>query len=235
MTPFAGTPGPRPYHELFFTRGIYTDGSYGYYAGNRWAIDYPKADRQFLIALQRLTGVDAYPNDNAVSLSDPDLRRYPFLYMLEVGSIDLTEDERQSLRDYLQAGGFLVIDDFWGSRAWRRFEAEMQRVLPGRPIVDVPSDHPVFNVFYDIEEIIQVPNLRQGQQAAYGGPTHEYDGYFPEVRGIFDDSGRLMVLINWNTDLGDAWEWADDPYYPLKFSTYAYEIGINFIVYALTH
>jgi hypothetical protein len=77
--------------------------------------------------------------------------------------------------------------------------------------------------------------VRQGEWSVYGGPTHEYDGYVPYVRGIFDDAGRLMVLINWNTDLGDAWEWADDPHYPLKFSTYAFEIGINFIVYAMTY
>ena len=92
-------------------------------------------------------------------------------------------------------------------------------------------DHPVFHAFYDIREILQVPNVYQ----ARGGPTHELDGYNPHVRGIFDDQGRLMVLINWNTDLGDAWEWADNPRYPLRYSTYAYELGINFVIYAMSH
>ncbi len=92
--------------------------------------------------------------------------------------------------------------------------------------------HPVFRSFYTIEEIVQVPNVGQGRR---GGPTWERDGYEPMVKGIFDHTGRLLVGINWNTDLGDAWEWADDPYYPLRFSTFAYEMGINFIVYAMTH
>jgi hypothetical protein len=135
----------------------------------------------------------------------------------------------------LLAGGFLVIDDFWGSWAWEQFANQMQRVFPDRAIVEIPLDHPVFNAFYNIDRIIQVPNVRQGWGAPGGGPTHEYDGFVPHVRGIFDDDGRLMVLINWNTDLGDAWEWADDSAYPLKFSTYAFEIGINFVIYAMTH
>jgi hypothetical protein len=125
----------------------------------------------------------------------------------------------------------MVVDDFWGTAAWRNFETEMARVFPDRPIVDVPLDHPVFHAYYDVAEVIQVPNVYQ----ASGGPTHEYDGYVPRVRGIFDDEGRLMVLVNWNTDLGDAWEWADSPDYPLRFSTYAYELGINFVIYAMSY
>ncbi len=227
------TPGEA--HEFYFTRGIYTAESNDYFGGERWAIDYPKADRQFLVALERLTNVDAYPLDNAVELTPEVLRRYPFVYVLEVGSINLTADESKSLKEYLLAGGFLVVDDFWGSWAWDTFERQMRDIFPDNPIVDVPADHPVFNIFYSIKDVIQVPNLYQGANSSYGGPTHEYDGYLPQVRGIFDDKGRLMVLINWNTDLGDAWEWADHPEYPLRFSTYAYEMGINFVIYAMTY
>ena len=97
-----------------------------------------------------------------------------------------------------------MIDDFWGTYEWQVFESEILRVFPEYPIVDIPLDHPIFNQVYKIEEIIQVPNLPNAQ----GGPTWERDGYYPAVRGIFDDQGRLMVVINWNTDLGDAWEWA---------------------------
>lgn len=228
-----GAPLVKGPHEFFFTRGIYSSSDLDW--GPRWAIDYPKAEQQFLIALRRLAAVDAYEAENALELDDPNLRRFPFLYMLEVGSMSLTESEVGGLRDYLLAGGFLVIDDFWGTWAWENFETEMQRVLPDRSIVEIPPDHPVFHVFYEITDILQVPNVRQGWYSASGGPTHEYDGYVPHVRGIFDDDGRLMVLINWNTDLGDAWEWADDPYYPLKFSTFAFEMGINFVVYAMMH
>lgn len=124
----------------------------------------------------------------------------------------------------------MVVDDFWGSWAWENFEYQMGLVFPDRPIVEVPLDHPVFHAFYDIDEVIQVPNVHQA-----AGPTHEYDGKVPHARGIFDDDGRLMVLINWNTDLGDAWEWADNPDYPLRYSTYAFEIGINFVIYGMSH
>jgi len=222
-------------HEFYFTRGIYSGEFDDYDQGGRWAVDYPKADRQFLVALKRLSIVDAYESDHALELTDPGLRRFPFLYAVEVGSMSLSEAEVLALRNYLLAGGFLVIDDFWGSWAWEQFVGEMQKVLPERVIVDVPQEHPVFHVFYNIDELVQVPNLRLGWGADAGGPTHEYDGYVPRLRGIFDDDGRLMVLINWNTDLGDAWEWADHPRYPLRFSTYAFEMGINFVIYGMTH
>jgi hypothetical protein len=222
-------------HEFFFTRGIYSGGGSDDDWGARWAVDYPKADLQFLTALRRLSIVDAFESDNAIELDDPQLRRFPFLYILEVGSMSLTDAEVRALHDYLLAGGFMVVDDFWGTWAWENFQTEMKRVFPDRSIAEIPLTHPVFHVFYDITDILQVPNVYQGYFAAAGGPTHEYDGYVPYVRGIFDDDGRLMVLINWNTDLGDAWEWADDPNYPLKFSTFAYEMGINFVIYAMTH
>ena len=130
------------------------------------------------------------------------------------------------------AGGFLVIDDFWGSWEWQNFESEILRVLPGHAIEERDVDHPLFSSFYDIDEIRQVPGFGRGTR---GGPTWERDGRVPHVRGIFDEHRRLMVVINFNTDLGDAWEWAENPYYPLMYSTYAYEMGVNMIVYAMSH
>jgi hypothetical protein len=223
-----------PHREFYFTRAFYSSGSRDLYRGfPSWSVDFPKADLQFMIGIERLvTHLDAYAGENPVSLADPDLARYPFLYAVEVGYMSLTEPEVLGLRRYLQRGGFLVVDDFWGSREWANFEREMARVLPDQPIVEVPSDHPLFHSFYDVDEIVQVPNVGQGRM---GGPTWEKDGYFPKVRGVFDDDGRLMVAVNWNSDLGDAWEWAEDPYYPLEFSTYAYQMGVNFIVYAMSH
>ncbi len=215
--------------EFFFTRAIYSGGRG--WRGGSWATDYPKADRQFLAIIDRLVDLDAYERENAVQLDDPNIRRFPFLYALEVGYMYMTEPEAKGLRDYLLAGGFLMIDDFWGSGEWANFEAEIKRVLPEYPIVEVPLDHPLFNTFYDIDEILQVPNIRRAQ----GGPTWQRDGITPHVRGIFDEDGRLMVVINWNTDIGDAWEWAEHPYYPLRYSTYAIQITVNTIVYAMSH
>jgi hypothetical protein len=220
-------------HAFYWTRAIYS-GSRGRYGWGRpaWATDFPKGDRQFLVVLERLVHLDAYDFENAVRLDDPDLRRFPVIYAVEVGYMDLTQAEVRGLRDYLSAGGFLIVDDFWGSREWAQFEWNMRRVLPGRPIVDLPLDHPLFSAFYQIDEIKQVPARGRG---IFGRPTFERDGIVPHVRGIFDDHGRLMVVINWNTDLGDAWEWAEDPYYPLEYSTYAYEMGANMIVYGMSH
>ena len=219
--------------EFYFSRVAYRGYSGFYGRGGSWATDYPKADQIFLSFIDRLLpNLDAYEHEFVVTLAEPDLRRFPFLYALEVGRMTLGPDEIEGLRSYLVAGGFLVIDDFWGTREWQNFEYEIRQVLPEYDIVDLPIEHPIFTTFYEIEEIIQVPNVGNGVR---GGPTHERDGYIPMVKGIHDEKGRLMVIINWNTDLGDAWEWADNPYYPLKYSTYAYEMGVNFIVYAMSH
>lgn len=220
--------GPR---QFYFTRAAYT-GYYRFRDFRSWSVDFPKADRQFLVGLRRLTNLDAYELENPVRLTDPEIGKYPFLYTVEVGYMALTEGEVEGLGRYLHAGGFLVVDDFWGTMEWENFQAQFQRILPGYPIVDIPLTHPIFSCFYDVKEIVQVPNVGQGMQ---GGPTWESDGYYPEVKGIFDEQGRLMVVINWNTDLGDAWEWAENPYYPLRFSTYAYQMGVNFIIYAMSH
>jgi hypothetical protein len=218
---------------FYFTRAIYSSyrGGRGWGRGS-WAVDFPKADIQFMIGVTRLTNLDAYELENPIALDDPELRRFPFVYALEVGRMALTEPEIEGLRSYLLAGGFLVIDDFWGSYEWANFEREIRRVLPEYPIVDLPMDHPLLRSFYDIDEILQVPNVRQGR---WGGPTWEEDGFVPALKGIFDDRGRLMVAINWNTDLGDAWEWAEDPQYPIVYSNFAYKLGVNMIVYAMTH
>ncbi len=216
---------------FYFTRAIYSSG----FGGRRfasWRTDYPKADIQFLIGLRHLTVIDAYEREHPVRLDDPELRRYPFLYAVEVGYMALTDAEVRGLRDYLLAGGFLVVDDFWGTTEWRTFEREIRRVLPGRPIVEIPLDHPLLHAFYDIRELRQVPNVYLGRA---GGRTWERDGFVPALLGIFDDDERLLVAINWNTDLGDAWEWAEDPFYPLPLANFAYQLGVNLIVYGMSH
>jgi hypothetical protein len=225
----AAAPSLPPGRAFYFTRAVYT--SYRGWGRGSWAVDFPKADRQFLFALRRLTGIDAYDLENPVALDDPDLRRFPFLYAVEVGRMALTPSEVEGLRGYLLAGGFLVVDDFWGTLEWENFEAEIRRVLPEYPIVELPRDHALLSTFYGIDSIVQVPNVRNGMQ---GGPTWERDGYEPHLRGIFDPADRLMVLISWNSDLGDAWEWAENPYYPLPFSNYAISLGVNLVLYGMS-
>ena len=227
--------GPlEPAREFYFTRAFYSDHDRDPFRRfPSWSVDFPKADLQFLMGLKRLVNhLDAYDNENPLALTDPRLSRFPFLYAVEVGHMSLSQAEVEGLRRYLLAGGFFLVDDFWGSEEWSVFERQIRRVLPEFPIVDLPLDHPIFHSFYDVEEIVQVPNVRNGQM---GGPTWEKDGYVPEVKGIFDDRGRMLVAINFNCDLGDAWEWAENPYYPLRFSTYAYQMGVNYILYAMSH
>jgi hypothetical protein len=219
--------GPR---EFYFARLAY--GQNGFRRRPTWAIDFPEADEHFVTVVERLTNLDIHDRPHPLRLDDPDLRRFPFLYALEVGGMGLSDHEVAQLREYLLAGGFLVVDDFWGTWEWRNFESQITRVLPEFPVVELPLEHPLFTTFYDIKEVKQVPSIGN---ALRGGPTWEQDGYEPQVRGIFDDTGRLMVVINWNTDLGDAWEWADSPYYPLEYSTYAFQVAVNTIVYAMSH
>lgn len=234
---------PTPGYSFYFTRAVYSGRRSGWGGGRgSWSTDFPEAEFYFTQLLGRLIDIDVYTERggrNPIALNDPELRRYPFLYVVEPGGMRLTEAEIRGLRSYLEAGGFMMMDDFWGVRETANVESQLAQVLPGRPIVEIPLDHPIFNSVYDIEEIRQVPNVRNGRDVAagwVGARTDEGDNSeVPYVRGIFDDQGRLMVIINQNTDLGDAWEWAEDPWYPLDFSTYATEVGINTVVYAMSH
>jgi hypothetical protein len=217
--------------EFTFARMVYTGlGPWNYYKA--WYTDWPKSDRQFILGVQRLTNIRIAEQGKTIELTDPELFRYPFIYSVECGHWNLTDAEATALRDYLKRGGFLFCDDFWGSKEWANFQQYISRVLPGASIVDLPLDHPVFHAYYDIDQIIQVPNVGN---ALYENHAYEQDGFVPHCRGIMNEQGRLMVLINWNTDLGDGWEWADLPGYPAKYSTYAYKIGINAIMYAMSH
>ena len=214
-------------HSFYFTRGMYS--GRGWRSG--WATDAPDADRWIINVISRLTLLDVYPRENYVALDDPELRRFPFLYILEVSSMGLTDAEVQGLRDYLLAGGFLMVDDFWGTAEWAAWEREIRAVLPEYDIVDIPLDHPIFATVYQVDEVVQVPSIGNARR----GVSYERDGIVPHLRGIFDEKGRLMVAINWNTDIGDAWEWAEDPSYPVQYSTYAYQMAANFFIYAMTH
>lgn len=227
----ATMPGQSGDPEFTFVRMVYTGlGPWGYYKG--WYTDWPKSDRQFILGVRRLTNIRVAEQEKTVTLTDPDIFHYPFLYSVECGHWNLTEPEVTGLREYLKRGGFLFCDDFWGSREWETFRQNILRVLPGAVINDLPLSHPVFHSYYDIGRLVQVPNVGN---AIYSDHTYEQDGFVPHCRGIFNDEGRLIVIINWNTDIGDAWEWADLPGFPAKYSTYAYKIGINAIIYAMSH
>ena len=217
-------------NQVVFTRLIYNGRIPGYY--KNWYTDYPKADQTLIMGLKRLTNLDIADQGRAVAVTDPQLFKYPFVYTSEPGQMIFSAQDAAIMREYLQRGGFWVMDDFWGSFEWEHMEAQMKKILPGSEIKDIPRDHPLFHLFYDIDKVIQVPSLAY---AFNGGITFEQDGFVGECKGIWDEQGRLVVVINHNTDLGDAYEWADAPEYPNYFSSYAYRIALNTILYALTH
>lgn len=225
-----GTPF-KPDAEFRFVRLAYS--SVGARSGSRggWLTDWPDAEQHLIKGVRRLTRIDTAEEGQSMSIMDENLFDYPWLYAVEVGSWMLSDDEVERLRDYLLRGGFLVVDDFHGSLQWAGFVQSMHRVFPDRAIVEIPLEDAVFHLAYDLEEHIQIPGI----QSLYTGLKYEGDGYTPHWRGIYDDEGRLMVVINFNMDLGDAWEHADVPEYALQYTTRAYKYAINYILYAMTH
>lgn len=204
----------------------------GYWAmRGSWSTDYPKADRQFVQGVRRLTRIQTRSVEEVVDLDSDEIFKWPWIYAVEVGHWDLSDAQAKKLRDYLQRGGFLMTDDFHGTFEWDVFTASMSRVFPEKTIVDIENKDAIFHVLYDLDERFQVPGI----QYWYTNSISEYDGYDPKWRGIYDDKGRLMVAICHNMDLGDAWEWADHPRYPEKYASLAYRTGINYIIYAMTH
>ena len=203
-----------------------------------WRVDFPDSDLNLSYRLQQLTSLKVDPNGRILRLTDPDLFRYPFLYLIEPGSIALSSEEAASLRRYLLNGGFLMVDDFWGEREWAGFYRGIKQVFPEREPVELPLEHPIFHSVYDLKEKPQIPSINVAIYGKSQGITWEReDAKTPHYRGIFDDKGRLMVIICHNTDLGDGWEReGEDPWYFTEFSEKkAYPLGINIIFYAMTH
>jgi hypothetical protein len=220
--------------ELVFARLVYRSGPFrgGGGCGN-WRTDWYEADAHFMLGVERLSNIRVRLDDYvSVPIMDPTLFDYPLVYAVEVGCMELSEPEATRLREYMERGGFLVVDDFWGTRQWQTFHLQLEKLFPNREIEPMALSHGIFHSFYDIDEILQVPVYTS---ACRGGPTWEQDGYTPYALAVFDDGRRPMLMINHNTDLGDAWEHADMPCYPHKYSGFAYRMGINFIVYAMTH
>jgi hypothetical protein len=220
--------------RLRFTAAGGGRGGYGYGRWSSWSRDYPKADRQFLIALRRLTRINARPVEQVVDLDSDgpsSIENFPWVYAVQVQTWTFTEPEAKRMRAYLLKGGFLMVDDFHGATDWEHFMDGMLMVFPDRPIEDLTDKDEIFHVLYDLTDRFQVP----GEQYVSTGRTYEKDGYIPEWRGIKDDRGRVMVAICHNMHLGDAWEWADDPRYPEKFASLAFRMGINYVMYGMTH
>ena len=229
------SPAP-PAAEFHFVRMEYVDSMNARRSWGRgwWRQDWPEADVHFTQGISRLTRIDIGESRH-FPFTDDRVYEYPWVYATQVGYWDLTDAECSRLRDYLYRGGFLVVDDFHGPDDWQAFRASMDRTLPGRPILDIEPDDQILHVLYDIKERTYIPGLRH-LRTGPGGQTVVQPQFIPPAwRAIYDDHGRMIVAINFNMDIGDAWEHADWPQYPEAMTALAYRFGINYIIYAMTH
>ena len=234
------TEGDRPDAEFQIARIMYGTSAR---AGSRgiaqpmWAVDYPLAEAHFMPALRRYTTVDTAEDTRHLALTDDRIFQYPFIWIQQPGYWNPTQKDVERLREYLLRGGFLMLDDFHG-RDWENFAYAIERVFPDRELVDIPKDDQAMQIFFSIDQRTQIPGDRHlgrfFNRSSNGEAVANMEGP-PEWRGIYDDHGRLMVAANYNMDIGDAWEHADDPGYPLPMTAFAYQLGVNYVIYAITH
>jgi Domain of unknown function (DUF4159) len=240
-------PAPRREADFHFVRMEYTDlpefhRGWGYASRDGrgsgwWVVDWPAADNNFTKGIERLTRIDT-GDPRHFRLTDNRIFDYPWIYATQAGWWNLSDEETTRLREYLLRGGFLVVDDIWGPEAWDIFRRTMERVLPNHPITDIAQSDSVMHVLYDIQEkdLTFIPGSRHLRRGP-GGTVQvvQPEGTKPAWRAIYDDNDRMVVAANFNTDIGDAWEFADVPYYPEAMTTLAYRYGINYILYSMTH
>ncbi len=243
--------GPRPEFptsaEFHFVRVEYTDlpqyhRRWGYASRDGrgegwWIVDWPDAEDHFSVGVRRLTRIDT-GDPGHFRLTDDRLFDYPWIYATQTGWWGLTDAETARLREYLLRGGFLVVDDFWGPEQWEVFRQTMERVLAGHLISDIAETDSVMHVLYDIREKDRtfIPGTRHLRRGPGGAITvYQPEGTEPKWRALYDDRNRMVVAVNFNTDVGDAWEYADSPEYPEAMTTLAYRYGINYLIYSMTH
>lgn len=227
-------------NDMFtFARIQYDSWGRGWRGRGKWSVDYPESDLNMSFRLEQLTSLKVDPEGIVLSLHEDKLFNYPFIYIIEPGELYFSDAEVKALRKYLLNGGFLMVDDFWGEAEWKNFERQFRRVFPTREIVELPIEHELFQCVFPLKQKPQVPNPRTAMQGASRGITWErWDAKTPHYRGVYDDEGRLMVVICHNTDLGDGWEEesrAGEWYFKEFSEPKAYPMGINIIFYSMTH
>lgn len=237
----ASAPAQEP--ELEWVRGRYENYAGGRsYRGGWWDTDYPDAGKNFLRGVQRYTNINAHSEHHRwIDLTDPELFENTFLYMtlkrIPIGTTnsgpDFSPEEVEALREFMFRGGFVLLDDFWGDAHWQDFEYEINKIFPDRELVELDTNHEIFHLFYDVETISQVP----GRAVTWNGNQFNLDDprYPPSVHAVLDDDGRVMLVANFNSDLGDGWEHTFEERYPTRYSNEAYKLGINYLIYAYTH
>ncbi|MHC4996490.1 MAG: DUF4159 domain-containing protein [Planctomycetota bacterium] len=199
--------------------------------------DYPDSDLNFSYRLEQLTSIKADPDGLVLRLTDERLFDYPFIYLIEPGRLEFSDDEVKALRRYLLNGGFLMVDDFWGTDEWNNFYYEFKRVFPEEMYEpqELPLEHPIFHTVFDLAKKPQIPSIgwvRSGTTSERGADSAEV-----HYRGVFDKNGRMMAIICHNTDVGDGWEreGEDEEYFREFSEKWAFPLGINIVFYAMSH
>lgn len=225
--------GNVPYDGRFVFARIKYRG-YSHYSGREgpgWSHDYPRAESHLMRIMQEITTMRPFIESplavggNILALDDPELFKYPVAYLSEPGGWFPTDQEVLGLRNYLLKGGFIIIDDFDGaamSQDWMNFQQQMQRVLPTGRIVQLDETHPIFDSFFKID---------------LGALESTYRGR-PSYFAIFKDNDpkkRIMAIINFNNDVGEYWQWSGTGFSPVPITNEAYKLGVNYLIYALTH
>jgi hypothetical protein len=205
--------------------GVWTEGN------TMWTQDYPRADRHFAMAVRRLTRIHVRSVEQPVNLDEGGEFDWPWLYAVQTGTWELTDAQAKALREFLLRGGFFMADDFWGPGEWETFMASMKKVFPEREVVELQNADAIFHTVYDLDDRYQVAS----QGSVRRGTSWKCDGCPDHWRGIYDDHGRLMVAITFQSDVGDSWEWADAPDYPERYAALGIRIGVNYIIYAMSH
>ncbi|HUA59393.1 MAG TPA: DUF4159 domain-containing protein [Verrucomicrobiae bacterium] len=205
--------------------GVWTEGN------TIWTQDYPRADRHFVLALRRLTRLSVRSVEEPINLDDGGEFDWPWLYAVQAGSWQLTDKQAKALREYLLRGGFFMADDFWGEDGWAIFMESMKRVFPEYQVVDLPNDSQIFHTVYDLDDRYQVAS----QGSVRAGRSWKCTPCPDKWRGIVDEHGRVLVAITFQSDVGDSWEWADAPSYPQEYAALGIRIGVNYVLYAMTH
>lgn len=203
------------------------DGRGGY---ARWGIDANRSDRLFIQGVRRLTRIDARSVEQIIDIDSDEIFDWPWVYAVAVGDWILSDSQALRLRTYLERGGFLMVDDFHAEWEWDSFMAGMSKIMPAAQVVELADESPIFHTVYDLDDRTRIPGFNVFDR---GGV--ERGGTVPHWRAILDDEGRVIVAICFNMDVGDAWEYADHPRYPEKYASLAYQLGINYVMYAMTH
>ncbi len=199
-------------------------GNYQWGLDLKWNHDYPRAEQHLLKILAETTTIDLNDEETSVlDVGDPELMRYPLAYLCEAGFLTLTDAEARALREYLLKGGFLILDDFQGAH-WYNAVEQLRRVLPSGKLVELDGTHPIFDSFFRVDP--------------YAFDTPYFRRNPPSYHGVYEDNDpkkRLMMIINYNQDVGEFWEWSDTGFIPIELTNEAYKLGVNYIIYGLTH